>query len=77
MGMAKFKTKLSSLAVGCIPEGIAGITKGATIEAEAIYAKARTGIIRVAIIAGAGVPQPPAFIHKSCSQTSLNLPRWH
>jgi len=46
---------LKSHSVGCIPEGVAGVFQGATIEKEAIFARARTGIIRVAIIAGTDI----------------------
>ena len=42
------------VAVGCIPEGVAGIFQGANRQREQIYIKSRKGYIRLAIQTGAG-----------------------
>lgn len=40
--------------VGIIPEGVAGVTEGATPDLERLYILNRKGFVRVAIQAGAG-----------------------
>jgi hypothetical protein len=42
--------------LGIIPEGVAGVTEGATPELERLYIMNRKGFVRVAIQAGAGTP---------------------
>lgn len=46
---------LKSYHVGCIPEGLAGIFRGANRERERVYIRSRKGFIRLAIKTGADI----------------------
>lgn len=53
--------------VGIIPEGVAGVTEGATPDLERLYILKRKGFVRVAIQAGAG-DCPPRVVLQTCFQ---------
>ena len=64
---------LKQHSLACLPEGIAGIFKGASPDREAIYFRNRKGFVKVAIEAGAGDPWLPGSQVCSVGQTGRAL----